>query len=46
MLEQTIRRYQNSAIEAAQLIQLAKEMREVNARGEVLGFSEDVIPSG
>ncbi len=38
MLEQTLRRYQNRAIEAAQvigeLIQLAKEMREANARGE------------
>ena len=47
MLEQTIRRYQNRAIEAAQvieeLIQLAKEMREANARGEMLGLSEDEI---
>ena len=47
MLEQTIRRYQNRAIEAAQvieeLIQLAKEMREANARGEVLGLSEDEL---
>ncbi|OQY64752.1 MAG: DEAD/DEAH box helicase [Polyangiaceae bacterium UTPRO1] len=45
MLEQTIRRYQNRAIEAAQvieeLIQLAREMREANARGEALGLSED-----
>lgn len=44
MLEQTIRKYQNRAIEAAQeieeLIQLAKEMREANARGERLGLSE------
>ena len=44
MLEQTLRRYQNRAIEAAQvieeLIQLAKEMREANARGEKLGLSE------
>jgi Domain of unknown function (DUF3387) len=41
MLDQTIRRYQNRAIEAAQvieeLIQLAKEMREANERGEKLG---------
>ncbi|HEV3058618.1 MAG TPA: type I restriction enzyme endonuclease domain-containing protein, partial [Vicinamibacterales bacterium] len=41
MLEQTIRRYQNRAIEAAQVIEerigLAKEMREANARGEALG---------
>ncbi len=47
MLEQTIRRYQNRAIEAAQvieeLIQLAKQMREENARGEVLGLSEDEL---
>ena len=45
MLEQTIRRYQNRAIEAAQvieeLIQLAIEMREASARGEELGLSED-----
>ncbi|MER3420513.1 MAG: hypothetical protein C4290_08335, partial [Chloroflexota bacterium] len=47
MLEQTIRRYQNRAIEAAQvieeLIQLAKQMREANARGEKLGLSEDEL---
>jgi type I restriction enzyme R subunit len=47
MLEQTIRRYQNRAIEAAQvieeLIQLAKDMREANARGEALGLSEDEL---
>jgi type I restriction enzyme R subunit len=47
MLEQTIRRYQNRAIEAAQvieeLIQLAKEMREAGARGEQLGLSEDEL---
>jgi type I restriction enzyme R subunit len=47
MLEQTIRRYQNRAIEAAQvieeLIQLAKDMREANARGEKLGLSEDEL---
>jgi type I restriction enzyme R subunit len=45
MLEQTIRRYQNRAIEAAQvieeLIQLAKDMRAANARGETLGLTED-----
>ena len=38
MLEQTLRRYQNRAIEAAQtieeLIHLARDMREANARGE------------
>ena len=47
MLEQTIRRYQNRAIEAAQvieeLIQLAKDMRAANARGEKLGLSEDEL---
>ena len=47
MLEQTLRRYQNRAIEAAQvieeLIQLARELRKANARGEELGLSEDEI---
>ncbi len=47
LLEQTIRRYQNRAIEAAQvieeLIELAKDMREANARGEALGLSEDEL---
>ena len=47
MLEQTLRRYQNRAIEAAQvieeLIELAKEMREANVRGEKLGLSEDEL---
>ena len=47
MLEHTLRRYQNRAIEAAQvieeLIQLAKEMREANARGEKLGLLEDEL---
>jgi len=47
MLEETIHRYQNRAIEAAQvieeLIQLAKQMREANARGEALGLSEDEL---
>jgi type I restriction enzyme R subunit len=47
MLEQAIRRYQNRAIEAAQvieeLIELAKEMREANARGEALGLTEDEL---
>ena len=44
MLDQTVRRYANRAIEAAQvieeLIQLARDMRKANARGEVLGLSE------
>ena len=47
MLEQTLRRYQNRAIEAAQvieeLIRLAKDMREASARGEQLGLSEDEL---
>ena len=47
LLEQTIRKYQNRAIEAAQvieeLIQLAKEMREANARGDALGLTEDEV---
>ena len=47
MLEQSLRRYQNRAIEAAQvieeLIELAREMREASARGEQLGLSEDEL---
>ena len=47
MLEQTIRRYQNRAIEAVQVIEeligLAKDMREANARGATLGLSEDEL---
>ena len=47
MLEQTLHRYQNRAIEAAQvieeLIQLARDMREANTRGERLGLSEDEL---
>ena len=47
MLEQTLRRYQNRAIEAAQvieeLIELAKDMREANERGERMGLSEDEL---
>lgn len=47
MLEETIRRYQNRAIEAAQVIEeliaLAKEMRNANARGEKLGLSEEEL---
>ncbi|MGO9310516.1 MAG: type I restriction endonuclease subunit R [Spirochaetia bacterium] len=47
MLEQTIRRYQNRAIEAAQvieeLIELAKEMRKANERGETLGLTDDEL---
>src|SRR5690606_25071752 len=47
MLEHTIRRYQNRAIEDAQVIEeligLARDMREANARGEALGLSEDEL---
>jgi len=47
MLEQTIRRYQNRAIEAAQVIEeligLARDMREANARGEKLNLSEEEL---
>jgi type I restriction enzyme R subunit len=42
MLEQSLRRYQNRAIETAkvieELIQLAKDMRAADARGEKLGL--------
>ena len=45
MLEQTLRRYQNRAIEAAQvieeLIQLARAMREAASLGEKLGLTDD-----
>ena len=47
MLERTLLRYRNRAIEAAQvieeLIELARELREANARGEQLGLSEDEL---
>ncbi|MCY4368464.1 MAG: type I restriction endonuclease subunit R [bacterium] len=47
MLERTLRRYESRAIEAAQvieeLIQLAKEIREANARGDQLGLTEDEL---
>ncbi len=47
MLEEAIRRYQNRAIEAAQvleeLIALAKEMRTASARGEELGLTDDEL---
>lgn len=47
MLERTLRKYQNRAIEAAQVIEeliaLAQEMREANARGEKLGLSDDEL---
>jgi type I restriction enzyme R subunit len=47
MLERTIRKYQNKAIEAAQiieeLIELARKMREANKRGEELNLSDDEL---
>jgi type I restriction enzyme R subunit len=47
MLEQTLRRYQNRAIEAAQVIEeligLARDMREANARGEALDLTDDEL---
>ena len=47
MLEDTIRRYQNRAVEAAQvieeLIQLARDMRVASERGEELNLSEDEL---
>ena len=47
MLEQTLRRYQNRAIEAAQVIEeligLAHDMRQANERGEALGLSGDEL---
>jgi type I restriction enzyme R subunit len=47
LLEQAIRKYQNRAIETAQVIEeligLAKDMRAASARGEQLGLSEDEL---
>jgi type I site-specific restriction-modification system R (restriction) subunit len=47
MLEQSIRKYQNRAIEAAQVIEemigLAKDMRQANERGEALKLSEEEL---
>ena len=47
MLEQTVRRYRSRAVEAAlvieELIGLARDVREANARGEALGLSEDEV---
>jgi type I restriction enzyme R subunit len=47
MLEESLRSYQNRAIEAAQVIEeliaLAKQMREADARGETLGLTEDEV---
>ena len=47
LLERSIRRYQNRAIETAQVIEeliaLAKDMRAANACGEELGLTEDEL---
>ena len=47
MLEETLRRYQNRAIVAAQvieeLIELARELRAASARGEHLGLTDDEV---
>lgn len=47
LLEKSVRRYQSRAIEAAQvieeLIELAKEMRAAEKRGEELGLSSDEL---
>ena len=47
MLEQSLNRYRNRAIEAAQVIEeliaIAKEMREASERGERLGLSDEEL---
>ena len=47
MLDQAMRRYQNRALEATQVIEeligLAREMREAQARGEALGLTDDEL---
>lgn len=47
LLEKSVRRYQNRAVEAAQvieeLIELAKDMRAAQKRGEQLGLSADEL---
>jgi len=47
MLEESLRRYQNRAIETAkvieELISLAKEMRKASERGEKLGLNDDEV---
>ena len=47
MLAQTLRRYRNRAVETAQvieeLIDLARDIREADRRGEDLGLSEDEL---
>jgi type I restriction enzyme R subunit len=47
LLEQAVRRYQNRAVEAAQVIEeliaLAREMRQAASRGEALGLTADEL---
>jgi type I restriction enzyme R subunit len=47
MLEQTVKKYQNRAIEAAEIIQelidLAKEIRKAGEKGNQLGLTEDEL---
>jgi len=47
MLEQAVRKYQNRAVEAAQvideLIRIAKEMRLAESRGQEMGLSDDEV---
>jgi type I restriction enzyme R subunit len=47
LLESSVRKYQNRAIQAAQVIEeligLAEQMREESARGDQLGLSEDEV---
>ena len=47
MLEQTLRRYENRSIEAAQvieeLIEMAREIRQASERGDKLGLTDDEL---
>ncbi len=47
MLEESIRKYQNRSLQAAQVIQelidLAKDMRHAHQRGEKLGLSDEEL---
>ena len=47
MLEQSVRKYQNRALEAAQvieeLIQLARDIRKAQSRGQEMGLTDDEV---
>jgi len=47
LLEQSLRRYQNRAIETAKVIEeligLAKDMREASERGEAMGLTDEEV---